>query len=158
MSEINGRLLPYFDYCDVAFMFSKAYELEKLNRLHERGMRISLKNGYNLDKKELFKLCKLSNLDTRRHVHLRNYMFNNKNKYVKENHLVNTRLHDGPVFNIPKPNNDIFKKSVIYSGALDWNCLEADTRCINELFQFKLKEYKSPGCAKHIWINIWLMN
>ena len=60
-------------------------------------MRISLTYGNNFIEKELFNSCKLSNLDTRRHVHLRNYMFYNKNKYVKENHMVNTRLHDGPI-------------------------------------------------------------
>ena len=106
----KSMVLPYFDYCDVTYMFSKACELGKLNRLHKRGMRISLTNGNNLDENELFNLCKLSNLDTRRHVHLRHYMFNSKNKCIKEHHKVNTRLHDGPVFDIPKPNNDIMEK------------------------------------------------
>ena len=133
----KSMILPYFDYCDVTYMFSKACELDKLNRLHKRGMKISLKNGYNLNENELFNMCKLSDLDIRRHVHLRNYMFNNRSKYIKEKHIVNTRLHDGPVFEIPKPNNDIIKKSVIYSGALDWNSLDTDTRNIKELFQFK---------------------
>ena len=130
-------ILPYFDYCDVTFMFSKAYELIKLDGLHKRGMRISLSNGNNLEEKDLFIACKLSNLDTRRHVHLRNYMFNNKSKYIRGSHSINTRLFDGPVFDVPKPNNDIIKKSVIYSGALDWNNLESDLRNIKELFQFK---------------------
>ena len=133
----KSMVLPFFDYCDVIFMFSKAYELQKLDRLHIRGMRISLSNGKNLDDTEIFKMCKLSNLDTRRHVHLRNYMFNNKKKYVKEDNPVNTRLHDGPVFDVPKPINDIIKKSVIYSGAIDWNNLDPETRNIDELFQFK---------------------
>ena len=142
-------VLPYFDYCDVAYMFSKAFELQKLDRLHKRGMRISLKYGQNLDEKELFRFCKLSNLETRRQVHLRNYMFNNKSKYVQENHLVNTRLYDGPVFNVNKPNNDIFKKSVTYSGALDWNGLDAETRNIKELFQFK-RIQKSWMCKTYM--------
>ena len=124
-------IFPYFDYCDVTFMFSKACELTKLNRLHKRGMRISLKNSNNLSEKDLFNKSKLSNLDTRQHVHLRNYMFNNKYKYVKVNHLINTRLNDGPLFEVPKPNNDVIKKSVINSGALDWNSLDSDARNIS---------------------------
>ena len=65
------------------------------------------------------------------------FMFNNKSKCVKETHSISTRLNDGPLFDIPKPNSDIIKKSVIYSGALDWNNLDADIRNIGELFQFK---------------------
>ena len=68
----KSMILPYFDYCDVTYMFSKACELDKLNRLHKTGMKISLKNGYNLNENELFNMCKLSDLDIRRHVHLRN--------------------------------------------------------------------------------------
>ena len=61
-------------------------------------------------------------------------MFNNKCKYVKVSHSINTRLNDGPVFEVPKPNNDVIKKSVIYSGALDWNSLDSYVRNIKELF------------------------
>ena len=133
----KSMILPYFDYCDVIYMFSKACELKKLDRLHMRGMILSLSNGNNSNENELYHTCKLSDLDSRRHVHLRNYMFNNQNKYIKENHSVNTRLNDGPVFEVPKPNNDIIKKSVIYSGAFDWNSLEADTRNIDQKLKFK---------------------
>ena len=100
-------------------------------------MSLSLSGGYNLNENELYCACKLSDLDTRRHVHLRNYMYNNQSKYIKEHHSINTRMNDGPVFEVQKPNNDIFKKSVIYSGAIDWNSLEADTRNIDQLFKFK---------------------
>ena len=103
-------VLPYFDYCDVVFMFSKACELKKLDTLHKRGMKISISNSNNLEENDLFNICKLSNLDTRRHVHLRNYMFNNQFKYFKNKHYINTRLYDGPVFEVTKPNNDIIKK------------------------------------------------
>ena len=66
-------------------------------------------------------------------------MFNNKTKYVKNTHSINTRLRiqDGPVFEVIKPNNDTYRKSVIYSGALDWNSLESETRNIKELVYFK---------------------
>ena len=98
-------------------------------------MDISVKHFQTEIMVKIYNMCKLSDLDIRRHVHLRNYMFNNRSKYIKEKHIVNTRLHDGPVLEIPKPNNDLIKKRVIYSGALDWNNLDADTRNIKELFQ-----------------------
>ena len=54
------------------------------------------------------------------------------------------------MFNILKPNNDIYKKSVIYSGALDWNSLDI---LIQEILMnyFNSKEYKKLGCVIHLW-------
>ena len=36
-------ILPYFDYGDAIFMFSKSVYLKKLDRLHIRGLKISLR-------------------------------------------------------------------------------------------------------------------
>ena len=52
-------ILPYFDYCDVVFMFSKACELKKLDKMHLRGMNISISKGYNQEENVLFNACKL---------------------------------------------------------------------------------------------------
>ena len=66
-----------------------------------------------------------------------------KIKYIKDNLStsievnVNTRLHDGPVFNVTHPNSEPIKRSVMYAGALDWNNLDADVRNINENVHFK---------------------
>ena len=82
----KSMLMPFFDYCDIVYMFSGQNELQKLNRHHIRGMKICLYGGYMFDENELYVKCNLSNLNVRRHVHLRNYMFKTK-KF--ENNLVN---------------------------------------------------------------------
>ena len=41
---------------------------------------------------------------------------------------VNTRLHEGPVFNTYKPNNEKSKANVLYHGAIEWNAIGADIR------------------------------
>ena len=134
-------LLPFFDYCDIVYMFSGQNELSKLNRHHIRGMRICSNNGYHLEEKELYINCNLSTLNVRRKVHLRNFMFKLKNSeiYLENNDdvHVNTRLHDGPVFKVTHPNSEPIKRSVMYIGALEWNSLDADVRNIKDMANFK---------------------
>ena len=90
---------------------------------------------------ELLVKCNLSNLNLRRQVHLRNFMFKMKEN---ENHLVtneevniSTRLHDGPVFKVTHPNSEPIKRSVLYAGALEWNNLDSDIRNMDDLIKFK---------------------
>ena len=135
-------LMPFYDYCDIIYMFSCSSELQKLDRHHKRGMKISVNNSHLLNDVELHLKCNLSELDLRRRVHLRNYMFKIKdietNLVVKnDNNNINTRLHDGPVFNVTHPNSEPIKRSVMYAGAIDWNNLDADIRNIDDIVKFK---------------------
>ena len=137
-------LMPFFDYCDIVYMYSGQNELQKLKRHHLRGMKISLNGGYQLDEKDLYIKCNLSKLEIRRKVHLRNFMFKQKKKKcnVVDNSevTINTRLHDGPVFKVTHPNSEPIKRSVMYSGALEWNSLDADLRNIDDIVSFKRKQ------------------
>ena len=120
-------ILPFYDYCDVVFAFSGVPELKKLDRRHIRGMRICLDNGHNMDENELFIECKISNLENRRKVHIRNFLFNKKELCENDNNI-NTRLHDGPVFKVIHPNVESVKRSVWYGGSIEWNGLDAELR------------------------------
>ena len=137
----KAMLMPFFDYCDIVYMFSGQNELNKLNRHHIRGMKICLNEGYLLDEKSLYIKCNLSSLNVRRQVHLRNFMFKIKkiegNIVHNDDIQVNTRLHDGPVFKVSHPNSEPIKRSVMYSGALEWNNLEADVRNIEDIVNFR---------------------
>ena len=44
---------------------------------------------------------------------------------------IRTRLHDAPVFNTYKPNNEKVKLNVLYRSVLSWNMLDADVRNMN---------------------------
>ena len=50
---------------------------------------------------------------------------------------VRTRLHDAPVLFVPFPNNETFKKNVIYRGSTAWNSLNVDERNIPTFESFK---------------------
>ena len=85
-------ILPFFDYCDIIYMFSNNPELKKLDRHHLRDMRICLDNGFNKEENELCIDCKISDLENRRKVHVRNFMVNNKNFCEQNVNNINTRF------------------------------------------------------------------
>ena len=132
-------ILPYFDYGDVMYMFANNNKLEKLDRLHKRGLKISQRITTHIEEDELLNCCNISNLSNRRMVHLRNFMFNRKHlcKPVVIEEEYCTRSKDGPIFNIEKPNCEAYKRSICYSGCKEWNNVDPDIRNLNNIFEFK---------------------
>ena len=51
---------------------------------------------------------------------------------------VSTRYNDGPLFKIDRPSSELYKKSIKYKGAVEWNSLRSTTRTITSLEAFKL--------------------
>ena len=134
----KSMIVPYFDYGDISFMSSKMREVKKIDKYHIRGLRISFKIQGKIEDRELFKLGKVSNLENRRLMHLRNFMFKNKSKCIEENeNRIVTRENSGPTFRVIKPNCESFKRSVYYTGAIDWNSLDAEKRNIKNYYEFK---------------------
>ena len=65
-------------------------------------------------------------------------MFRNKKKcIIKEENTLVTRCHSGPTFEVKKPNCETFKRNVYYTGAIDWNSLDADVRKLGHFYHFK---------------------
>ena len=124
----KAMILPYFDYGDMIFTSSNIPKLKKLGEYHVRGLRICQKTQGKIDDKELFKQCKLSNLENRRTVHLR---IKNKNKCIEPQENIITRENSGPKF------NESFKRNVYYAGAIEWNNLVAERRNIKNYQEFK---------------------
>ena len=140
LSIYKTMILPYFDYGDITYMSSKTPEVKKLDRYHIRGIRICFKIQGKIDDIELFRMGKISNLENRRTVHLRNYMFKNKSKCIKKpenENVIITRENAGPRFHVLKPNCETFKRNVLYNGAVDWNNLDAEKRNIKTYHEFK---------------------
>ena len=120
----KSMVIPYFDYADVVYMYSKNPDLKKLDRAHLRGLRISYRLQGKMNDNEIYNLCNISSLENRRIVHSRNCMFNNKNKCIINNEGIVTRAKEGPLFNIIRPNCEAYKRSIYYSGASDWKSLD----------------------------------
>ena len=60
----------------------------------------------------------------------------------------NTRLHEEPVFNTYKPNNERVRKNVLYRGAIEWNVLDPNIRNLdlNDFKCLQTKLLKSNNC------------
>ena len=55
---------------------------------------------------------------------------------------VRTRAHDAPVFDVPFPTCEAYKRSIRYSGAVAWNDLSVELRNENMYIVFKWKQKK----------------
>ena len=67
-------------------------------------------------------------------------MFKNKSKCIDDTNnenLIQTRENAGPKFHVVKPNCESYKRNVLYTGALDWNSLDAGKRNIKNYQEFK---------------------
>ena len=134
----KSMIIPYFDYGDILFMSTNLPEIKKMNKLHIRGIRICLKTQGKIEEIELYKLANISNLSNRRIVHIRNFMYKNKNKCdIKPENCIITRENSGPTFNVSKPNSEVYKRNVFYSGSIEWNNLDSTERNINDFNAFK---------------------
>ena len=48
-----------------------------------------------------------------------------------------TRSNSGPLFHINKPSCESYRRNICYSGAIEWNNLNADVRNSENIFTFK---------------------
>ena len=56
---------------------------------------------------------------------------------ITDNNIITTRCNSGPVVQVTKPNCESYKRNVYYSGAVEWNSLDADIRKLEHYYQFK---------------------
>ena len=71
-------------------------------------------------------------------MHLILYMFKQKgNLDIVNKRDVRTRAHDALLFTTKKPNNEKYKRNVLYNGAILWNSLPVCERNILDYKKFK---------------------
>ena len=91
----------------------------------------------------LHRECKVAKLHVRRIVHLRMFMFKQKeNEQIVNRRNINTRAHDAVLFNTERPQNEKYKRNIYYNGALRWNELIVEDRNIVMYKSFKEKQKK----------------
>ena len=125
----KSMIVSLIEYGDIIYEGTNNKNLDTIARLFYRGLRICTLNNGELTKQELCIECRILPLEVRREVHL--LLFMHKQQYKKEllkDKKVNTRLHQGPVFNTYKPNNEKAKQNSIYRGAMAWNSLSSENR------------------------------
>ena len=130
-------VLSLIEYCDIIYAGTTQGNLNDIDKLFYRGLRTCVYTNNRISREVLCSECKIAPLDKRRLAHLMIFMHKlTDNQTLIRPKKVNTRLHDGPVFNTYKPNNEKSKSSVLYRGAFHWNTLDAKVRNYN-FEQFK---------------------
>ena len=141
INVFKTMILSLLEYWDIVFAGTSSENLNKLDRLFYRGLRICMNFNFNLSKDDVCRECHISTLNIRRNLHLLLFMHRLKtcdNLLKKSN--VRTRLHIAPVFWYYKPNNEKVRLNIFYRGALAWNSLPATERNLD------FNEFKKTKC------------
>ena len=135
-------VMSVIEYGDIIYAGTSNRNLDKINKLFYRGLRICMGAEVHYSKEELQIECRISPLMKRRDLHLLLFMHKQQNieNLLKISNIA-TRLHNAPVFWQYKPINEKVRLNPIYRGALLWNGLPADIRNMNfNDFKTKMKK------------------
>ena len=134
-------IAPLIDYGDVIYSGTSDKNLSKVQKLQNRGLRTCLNTHEHVSRIQMHQLCEVSPLKLRRTCNLRKHMFKQKeNQEIVVNRGIRTRRHDAVVFETCIPNLELFKKSTMYRGILEWNNLPVYVRNIKSFDAFKNKQ------------------
>ena len=134
----KSMVVPLFDYGDIIYSGTNDKNLFRLQKLQNRGLRICINTQEYMSRVQLHQCCMVFPLKSRRKVNLRKYMFKQKtNLDIVVNRNIRTRRHDAVIFETSIPNLELFKKSTIYRGIIEWNELPVIVRNINSFLEFK---------------------
>ena len=136
--QIYNMVLPYFDYADTIYDQSFARDLQKLQRVQNRCLKICLGRERRSDTKVVHKLSNVPFLKERRTAHMLNFMYKRKsNVKLLNRREIRTRAHDAPLFDVGVPRCEAYKRSVGYFGSVLWNQQTAASRNADSYLAFK---------------------
>ena len=131
-------IAPVLGYGDIIYAGSSVYNLEKLQKLQNRGLRICTNENYYVPVILLHQRCTVPNLLTQRTCNLRKYMYKQQtNTDIVVNRNIHTRRHAATIFETCRPELEKYKRGTIYRGIQEWNNLPAVTRNIDTYDKFK---------------------
>ena len=134
-------ILPYFDYADVIYWKANERDIGKLQTLQNKCLRICKGRDMRFSVDRVHKQSNVPFLKDRRVAHVRNFMYIRKRRRdLLNTREIRTRAHDAPIFTVPIPRSEAFKRSVGYSGSVEWNSLKADLHNTNNYLSFKEKQ------------------
>ena len=122
-------ILSLIEYGNTIYAGTSIRNLDKLDKLYYRGLRICDGTNNAVSRLQLRTDCHLDKLSVRRDRHLLLFMHKQtKNIDLIKKTNVRTRLHQAPVFKTYKPNNEKARQNILYRGACLWNEKPSDIR------------------------------
>ena len=114
----KSMILSYIDYADVVFANSNVTDIEKLQRLQNRCLKICTGRDRLFNTNLLHKSTNVPFLKDRRRAHVRNLLYTRLGKKELINtREIRTRAHDAVLFNVSIPRCEAYKRSVGYFGS-----------------------------------------
>ena len=121
--------VPYFDYGDCIYDGANANQLERLQSIQNRSLRITLKRDRLSHVDELHADTGVMYLSKRRRLNLAKMAFKRAQMArYRDERAIPTRAHDGILLKVIRPKCAKYTKSVSYKAAILWNGLNADLR------------------------------
>ena len=139
----QSMIATLIDYGDVIYSGTNLKNLDKLQSLQNRGLRVCINEHQTITTAVLHQRTKIPDLNTRRTYNLRKYMFKQKeNMEIVVERDIRTRRHDALIYETCRPNLEKYKKGAIYRGVLEWNSLDVGVRNIELFDEFKTNQKK----------------
>lgn len=135
----NAYIHPHFNYCNIIWGNSSNYNMSKIVKLQKRACKIILGNEYSSFEDAKSRLSILS-FEQSMFVNKAKIMFKVTHsllpKYICElfekkrdqSNQTTLRSTSGQNFRIPKPNINVFKNSISYSGPIIWNSIPTEIK------------------------------
>ena len=133
-------VLPLVEYVSFMMCFNNKHEIDKLQRLQNRSLRLcyNINNPVDISTTLLHENARLDKLSIRRNMALMCIMFDlRQNNMYKKKGIRMTRANDGYIFDVSIPRIGIYAKSPYYSGANMWNKLPVNMQNMSKKDSFK---------------------
>ena len=134
----KSKILPYFDYGDIFYNKTYVRTTDKLQKLQNRAIRLCLGRDSRYNVLLLHQESKIPRLENRRHTHLLNFVYPRayNDSYI-DLPFIPLRRFDAPILFVHRPNNESFRRSILYQGAITWNVLPVEERAVETHTKFK---------------------
>ena len=129
------KILPFIEYGNIVLNACTETELAKLQRMQNRCLRVALRRDQLSNVTDLHREASLLPLKYRINTSLLKILFDQSREPDNLDVRVrgsSTRLHDGPIFPVPFPKSEGFKKSVAYYGPTLWHALPHHIRMASD--------------------------
>ena len=145
-------VLSLIEYGNTIYAGTTLKNLDKLDKLFYRGLRIHDGTNTMVSNVQLRNDCYIDTLSKRRDIHLLLFMHKQTNhvNLIKETNVW-TRLHQAPVFKTYKPNSEKARQNILYRGACKWNALPANDRYLEfKAFKCSSRDTLCPDSALQV--------
>ena len=141
----HAHILSILDYASTLWDNASESNIKLLSRLHKRAIKLILLKSSTLtstDYKHLDILPFQKRLIFNKSIYMHKILHGKAPKKVKENFATNPNRHTH-MLTFPRPRNNVFKSSLLFSGSSLWNNLPSSMKNIpgKASFKIQIKQY-----------------